>query len=311
MLSRSALLQNYAASSGLLGKAFGNENDWQALQRSTKRKQQVAKDKQRRAERNRRNALDGDEATRGEPRCPSVQQARPLQKWRDSEQAKYVHQEQKRTRHRSELLKHNGKPESFLVRTMLDALTCPSCLEVFRDPILLTCSHSVCLSCADQILALATEEAAGQRNAFAFTILEPHSLHFACPQCKKETPLRKKEKNRKTVGKEQRFNKNTTLETLANALTQELGPFTSDFCRGKMQPTSTSSIQARILSKKIAPAQDGNLGLSCRQCGKFFKLGCPEMDSHAETCQTEIMSTPVVVERRGNRKPGDGSCGSP
>ncbi|KAG7251340.1 hypothetical protein CRUP_027294 [Coryphaenoides rupestris] len=50
-------------------------------------------------------------------------------------------------------------------------LTCPICLELFEDPLLLPCAHSLCFGCAHRILA-----ASGQTAASAAS--------FQCPTCR-------------------------------------------------------------------------------------------------------------------------------
>ena len=36
--------------------------------------------------------------------------------------------------------------------SMEEELTCPVCLELFADPLLLPCSHSICKKCLQDIL---------------------------------------------------------------------------------------------------------------------------------------------------------------
>uniref|UniRef100_A0A3B4AC92 RING-type E3 ubiquitin transferase n=1 Tax=Periophthalmus magnuspinnatus TaxID=409849 RepID=A0A3B4AC92_9GOBI len=53
-------------------------------------------------------------------------------------------------------------------------LTCPICLELFEDPLLLPCAHSLCFGCAHRILVshCATNESVQQISA------------FQCPTCR-------------------------------------------------------------------------------------------------------------------------------
>eukprot|EP00667_Euglena_gracilis_P011248 EG_transcript_11488 len=55
---------------------------------------------------------------------------------------------------------------------LVEELKCPVCLEVFNEPVLLSCPHSVCRECASQL-------AATSWNA-----------SIACPLCKEATPIR-------------------------------------------------------------------------------------------------------------------------
>ncbi|XP_053328444.1 probable E3 ubiquitin-protein ligase MID2 [Spea bombifrons] len=60
------------------------------------------------------------------------------------------------------------------METLESELTCPICLELFEDPLLLPCAHSLCFSCAHRILVsgCATSE-----------IVEPVTA-FQCPTCR-------------------------------------------------------------------------------------------------------------------------------
>ncbi|CAL8308283.1 unnamed protein product [Merluccius merluccius] len=54
-------------------------------------------------------------------------------------------------------------------------LTCPICLELFEDPLLLPCAHSLCFGCAHRILA--TNAPTGNPSAIA-------AASFQCPTCR-------------------------------------------------------------------------------------------------------------------------------
>ncbi|XP_053129659.1 probable E3 ubiquitin-protein ligase MID2 isoform X4 [Hemicordylus capensis] len=60
------------------------------------------------------------------------------------------------------------------METLESELTCPICLELFEDPLLLPCAHSLCFSCAHRILASSC--ASGEP-------LEPLPA-FQCPTCR-------------------------------------------------------------------------------------------------------------------------------
>lgn len=60
------------------------------------------------------------------------------------------------------------------METLESELTCPICLELFEDPLLLPCAHSLCFSCAHRILVshCATNESVESITA------------FQCPTCR-------------------------------------------------------------------------------------------------------------------------------
>ncbi|KAM4020593.1 putative E3 ubiquitin-protein ligase MID2 isoform 1-T2 [Anomaloglossus baeobatrachus] len=60
------------------------------------------------------------------------------------------------------------------METLESELTCPICLELFEDPLLLPCAHSLCFSCAHRILV------SGNSSS---EIVEPVTA-FQCPTCR-------------------------------------------------------------------------------------------------------------------------------
>ncbi|XP_075691701.1 putative E3 ubiquitin-protein ligase MID2 [Rhinoderma darwinii] len=60
------------------------------------------------------------------------------------------------------------------METLESELTCPICLELFEDPLLLPCAHSLCFSCAHRILV------SGNSSS---EIVEPITT-FQCPTCR-------------------------------------------------------------------------------------------------------------------------------
>ncbi|XP_063169572.1 probable E3 ubiquitin-protein ligase MID2 isoform X1 [Candoia aspera] len=60
------------------------------------------------------------------------------------------------------------------METLESELTCPICLELFEDPLLLPCAHSLCFSCAHRILVSSCSS--GEN-------LEPITA-FQCPTCR-------------------------------------------------------------------------------------------------------------------------------
>lgn len=64
---------------------------------------------------------------------------------------------------------------SLKMDTLESELTCPICLELFEDPLLLPCAHSLCFSCAQRILI-----------THCTSTPEPShpALAFQCPTCR-------------------------------------------------------------------------------------------------------------------------------
>ncbi|XP_073456678.1 probable E3 ubiquitin-protein ligase MID2 isoform X1 [Aquarana catesbeiana] len=60
------------------------------------------------------------------------------------------------------------------METLESELTCPICLELFEDPLLLPCAHSLCFSCAHRILV------SGNSSS---DLVEPVTA-FQCPTCR-------------------------------------------------------------------------------------------------------------------------------
>ncbi|XP_026530486.1 probable E3 ubiquitin-protein ligase MID2 isoform X2 [Notechis scutatus] len=60
------------------------------------------------------------------------------------------------------------------METLESELTCPICLELFEDPLLLPCAHSLCFSCAHRILVSSCSSGES---------LEPIAA-FQCPTCR-------------------------------------------------------------------------------------------------------------------------------
>ncbi|XP_063793129.1 probable E3 ubiquitin-protein ligase MID2 [Pseudophryne corroboree] len=60
------------------------------------------------------------------------------------------------------------------METLESELTCPICLELFEDPLLLPCAHSLCFTCANRVLA------SGNSSS---EIVEPVTA-FQCPTCR-------------------------------------------------------------------------------------------------------------------------------
>lgn len=63
---------------------------------------------------------------------------------------------------------------SLKMETLESELTCPICLELFEDPLLLPCAHSLCFSCAHRILVSSCSSGES---------IEPITA-FQCPTCR-------------------------------------------------------------------------------------------------------------------------------
>ncbi|XP_068103793.1 probable E3 ubiquitin-protein ligase MID2 isoform X2 [Hyperolius riggenbachi] len=60
------------------------------------------------------------------------------------------------------------------METLESELTCPICLELFEDPLLLPCAHSLCFSCANRILI----------SGNSGSEIEESVTAFQCPTCR-------------------------------------------------------------------------------------------------------------------------------
>eukprot|EP00058_Branchiostoma_floridae_P009027 XP_002594515.1 hypothetical protein BRAFLDRAFT_87711 [Branchiostoma floridae] len=89
------------------------------------------------------------------------------------------------------------------MESLVEELTCPVCLDLYEQPILLPCAHSLCKRCADEVFAEALRtlhlEPAGQERA---------PKHDQCPSCRHEFQL-------PDVGVEG-LRRNTTLQNIVD-----------------------------------------------------------------------------------------------
>jgi len=67
----------------------------------------------------------------------------------------------------------NGSEKPQSIESLENELTCPICLDLFHEPVLLPCSHSLCAACVERILA--SQNGAAEDNAIV----------FRCPTCRK------------------------------------------------------------------------------------------------------------------------------
>eukprot|EP00667_Euglena_gracilis_P026967 EG_transcript_32924 len=66
-------------------------------------------------------------------------------------------------------------------QALADQLQCPVCLELYRDPVLLACGHSLCQQCATQQIDKLTIDKQPPAG--------PTPAVFACPLCRELTPV--------------------------------------------------------------------------------------------------------------------------
>jgi len=257
----------------LLHKAFSEEQEWQRLQCKSKQRcvRQQEKGERRKA-------------------VPT-----PVQVWREEEKARHEAQKQIEIDRRREMLNPSANS---LLQTTIESLTCPVCLEIFSEPVLLKCSHSLCRGCAQRMLEFA--EQGLKRN----TKCSPQCIN--CPQCKASTPLTK----------QPLLEKNTTLQTLADALKLHInaGIVRAD---GMTQPSMRQRLallqQSSVLctrpdvSMKTARSHGGktkavevdevgrNLGVSCIECGAYFTLGSPSIAAHSQICARHVVCSNLEV----------------
>uniref|UniRef100_A0A3Q2CUA3 E3 ubiquitin-protein ligase Midline-1 n=1 Tax=Cyprinodon variegatus TaxID=28743 RepID=A0A3Q2CUA3_CYPVA len=91
-------------------------------------------------------------------------------------QRAYIHYSHGETDSWSASLDFAGIPSLFCVKmeTLESELTCPICLELFEDPLLLPCAHSLCFNCAHRILVSHCTPSESIQSISA----------FQCPTCR-------------------------------------------------------------------------------------------------------------------------------
>lgn len=174
-------------------------------------------------------------------------------------------------------------------------------LQVFTDPILLDCTHSICSCCANHLFALSKL----QRQTEELNIASLLSLNFAalrigskassvclsCPRCQVVTCAKTLQFGSKNgpctttsanTGAASTLKKNVTLQVLAHALKQQLG--------SSMQPGSDSLLCTKLGVDEDVDHECSGLGLSCKKCGAYFTLDSPAISDHA-CCSTDCTTT--------------------
>ncbi|MGH0175530.1 UNVERIFIED_CONTAM: hypothetical protein FKN15_077740 [Acipenser sinensis] len=73
----------------------------------------------------------------------------------------------------------SSSPEAELAESLTNEVTCPICLELYRDPVRLECEHNFCRSCISKYWLRGGEEGSAP---------EGQSQAFTCPQCREIFP---------------------------------------------------------------------------------------------------------------------------
>lgn len=153
--------------------------------------------------------------------------------------------------------------------TMEDELTCPVCLELFADPLLLPCSHSICKKCLQDIMDNRIK--AGKDG-------------LDCPSCRKSHPV-----NKSKVGK---LPRNLALENIvfryqemqSQSLTKQKKSF--DLTPDLQLPLATENVSQEIADSPVFfDESNENCGLCdentsnkalwyCEQCCVAYCQNC-------------------------------------
>ena len=129
-------------------------------------------------------------------------------------------------------------------RTLSDLVTCPVCLDTYRDPKTLTCLHTFCANCLENCR-------------------RPFSLEIACPVCSRRTPL----SPRGIMGLQSDFR----VQQIQDILT----------LNGKHVPTDSMNDDKSKKFCDLCKSESRNLEARshCIQCFMFFCEQC--LDKHA------------------------------
>ncbi|KAM4621683.1 putative E3 ubiquitin-protein ligase MID2 isoform 1-T2 [Polymixia lowei] len=143
------------------------------------------------------------------------------------------------------------------METLESELTCPICLELFEDPLLLPCAHSLCFNCAHRILV---------SHCSTSKPLESISA-FQCPTCRYVITLN----HRGLEG----LKRNVTLQNIIDR-------FQKASLSGPNSPTESRRLQQRPYSGTISgPAVGGTVGGTIGGSSGSSARGSPASSSHS------------------------------
>uniref|UniRef100_A0A4W4GG54 RING-type E3 ubiquitin transferase n=1 Tax=Electrophorus electricus TaxID=8005 RepID=A0A4W4GG54_ELEEL len=133
------------------------------------------------------------------------------------------------------------------METLESELTCPICLELFEDPLLLPCAHSLCFNCAHRILV---SHCSGSKP------LESVSA-FQCPTCRHVITL----SQRGLEG----LKRNVTLQNIIDRFQKASvsGPNSPSESRRPARPYSATLGGG---SSRASPAANGTHRVACQFC---------------------------------------------
>uniref|UniRef100_A0A8C6U2G6 Midline 2 n=1 Tax=Neogobius melanostomus TaxID=47308 RepID=A0A8C6U2G6_9GOBI len=162
------------------------------------------------------------------------------------------------------------------METLESELTCPICLELFEDPLLLPCAHSLCFNCAHRILVSHCSNSKPLESISA----------FQCPTCRYVITLN----HRGLEG----LKRNVTLQNIID----------------RFQKASLSGPNSPTESRRLPPPQRGTSGSSARGSPATSSHSCQfcEQDPPREAVKTCVTCEVSYCDRclratHPNKKP--------
>ncbi|CAH1779394.1 unnamed protein product [Owenia fusiformis] len=140
--------------------------------------------------------------------------------------------------------------KDFNYEAMEDELTCPVCLELYADPLMLPCSHSVCKSCLTDI----------------FNSKEDKTKGLQCPACRKQ--------HRVTKGTIPQLPRNLALENIVIRYTEEISKHISKTLnkslsfKSESPPSKSESPEPRDTDKATGGPSHSHEGFPSAQNSK-------------------------------------------
>ncbi|XP_077355367.1 E3 ubiquitin/ISG15 ligase TRIM25 [Festucalex cinctus] len=157
-------------------------------------------------------------------------------------------------------------------QSILQELTCPVCLDVFREPYLLPCGHNFCKMCLNRLLQLTDQS------------------HFHCPECRNSYRCNKSfQKNYKLANIALAFPRRLTAaagsmsaqaakDCLASVSTDEQECVPCDYCPPAAAPSDagTSSEAGDSQDRRAAQAGAPASNMAVKMCLKCEVSMCPQ-----------------------------------
>ncbi|XP_061777218.1 E3 ubiquitin/ISG15 ligase TRIM25 isoform X2 [Nerophis ophidion] len=139
-----------------------------------------------------------------------------------------------------------------------EELTCPVCLDVYRDPLLLPCGHNFCRKCLDRLRQ------------------ETERSRFRCPECRDSHSCSMHlQRNFKLGNIADDFRSSNTAAAAKECVTWT-GPKGSVPCDYCLPPASTASSSSSSASPEKGDMQEGGFGVAVKMCLKCEVSMCQE-----------------------------------